>query len=325
MNEDLVASTTPPPDWAFRIVKTGADPERATMTYGHERFPADWDVLEVADRLASRNRAQHSFYTGPITVTVWALPDPEDTARWPQSVGPVPDDAESFDYHPVAPRTLGDLELEHARRGRQALRMLDDFDRCAHGRHSLDPCVACPNGQSTGNTFAPPGRRVATDRFGDGYFVPIREERDDPKSWRSPLPLPGPDDGDTPQVAALYRERAHLVAALCSSRPAVMIPDPENDGWGIVYVNDGHGQMSWHIAPDDLPLFRGIVMWRATHEWDGHTTEEKYARLRASLLTRVDRLAANDAARRAVGFLFDPDHQASATEWATAPRTGAEQ
>jgi hypothetical protein len=27
----------------------------------------------------------------------------------------------------------------------------EDLDRCEHGRHSIDSCLMCPDGQSTGN------------------------------------------------------------------------------------------------------------------------------------------------------------------------------
>lgn len=29
----------------------------------------------------------------------------------------------------------------------------EDLDRCEHGRHSIDPCVMCPGGWSTGNLY----------------------------------------------------------------------------------------------------------------------------------------------------------------------------
>lgn len=31
-----------------------------------------------------------------------------------------------------------------------------DLDRCEHGRHSIDSCYDCPNGQSRGNPFLDP-------------------------------------------------------------------------------------------------------------------------------------------------------------------------
>ena len=30
---------------------------------------------------------------------------------------------------------------------------LSDLDRCEHGRHSVDTCLDCPGGWSTGNLF----------------------------------------------------------------------------------------------------------------------------------------------------------------------------
>ena len=83
------------------------------------------------------------------------------------------------------------------------------------------------------------------------------------------------------QQSSVYRERAHLVAALAKLFPSCAKPDSENDGWAIVYITLPTGQVSWHIAPDDLELFTHTLA-RTTHiEWDGHDTEEKYRRLDA--------------------------------------------
>lgn len=87
---------------------------------------------------------------------------------------------------------------------------------------------------------------------------------------------------------SVYRERAHLVAHLAALYPSVIgYDDPAEPEWAVVYVKTAQGQMSWHISPDDMDLFthvpRGVAI-----TWDGHTTEEKYARL--------DRLTAAKAA-----------------------------
>lgn len=37
-----------------------------------------------------------------------------------------------------------------------------DLDRCAHGRHMIDPCFGCPSGRSTGNLYLFDGRRIGT-------------------------------------------------------------------------------------------------------------------------------------------------------------------
>lgn len=34
--------------------------------------------------------------------------------------------------------------------------VLDDLDRCEHGRHSIDTCASCPGGVSAGNAYLDP-------------------------------------------------------------------------------------------------------------------------------------------------------------------------
>jgi hypothetical protein len=42
-----------------------------------------------------------------------------------------------------------------------------DLDRCEHGRHSIDSCYDCPNGQSRGNPYLDPtaGPRMRETRM----------------------------------------------------------------------------------------------------------------------------------------------------------------
>lgn len=79
-------------------------------------------------------------------------------------------------------------------------------------------------------------------------------------------------------VAAVYRERAHLVAYLAAVYPSALGIDPDEPDWPVVYIETDAGQLSWHLAPDDLPLFAHVPR-SASAAWDGHTTEQKYARL----------------------------------------------
>ncbi|MEU4947694.1 hypothetical protein [Streptomyces lavendulae] len=86
----------------------------------------------------------------------------------------------------------------------------------------------------------------------------------------------------TSSLDAAYRERAHLVAHLASLYPSqIAYADPEAPDWAVVTVEAPTGQMSWHVAPRDMDLFEhverqnGLVL-----PWDGHSTEEKYERLR---------------------------------------------
>lgn len=79
---------------------------------------------------------------------------------------------------------------------------------------------------------------------------------------------------------SVYRERAHLVAHLAAIYPSVIgFADPKQPEWAVVTIALPTGQASWHIAPDDRDLFSHVTV--ANARWDGHTTEEKYARLDA--------------------------------------------
>lgn len=83
-----------------------------------------------------------------------------------------------------------------------------------------------------------------------------------------------------------YRERAYLVALLAAMTDgAVIAPavDVEEPGWQIVYLTIGGRQASWHISPRDADLFQCVPHVDTDHpraQWDGHTTEDKYADIR---------------------------------------------
>ena len=84
-----------------------------------------------------------------------------------------------------------------------------------------------------------------------------------------------------------YRERAHLVALLAAMTPGAVIapaPDVDESGWQIVYLTIGDRQASWHISPRDAELFAAVEVVQPDDpraQWDGHTTEEKYAGIAA--------------------------------------------
>lgn len=84
------------------------------------------------------------------------------------------------------------------------------------------------------------------------------------------------------ELRAVYRERAHLVAHLASEyQSSLDYSDPDTPDWAVVIVQLPTGQLSWHIAPDDVDLFAPLALHDKAMVWDGHSTEEKYARLDA--------------------------------------------
>ncbi|MEU3656449.1 hypothetical protein AB0E67_27310 [Streptomyces sp. NPDC032161] len=84
------------------------------------------------------------------------------------------------------------------------------------------------------------------------------------------------------QLDATYRERAHLVALLAALHPShIGHTDPNTPEWAVVTIETPAGQMTWHIAPRDMDLFTHVQPTnRICRGWDGHTTDEKYARMR---------------------------------------------
>jgi hypothetical protein len=95
---------------------------------------------------------------------------------------------------------------------------------------------------------------------------------------------------DDAALAGAYRERAHLVAHLAAVYPSVIGVDPSEPDWPVVYISTEAGQLSWHVAAADLPLFSHVPRSDEV-AWDGHSTEQKYRRL--------DRLTRTIAARGA--------------------------
>ena len=81
-----------------------------------------------------------------------------------------------------------------------------------------------------------------------------------------------------------YRERNCLVRFLTSLYPSYMgkhVGDDWEDDWrNVVFIQTPAGQMSWHIHDTEVAAFAGLPTAEgAGVGWDGHTTEEKYARL----------------------------------------------
>jgi hypothetical protein len=100
---------------------------------------------------------------------------------------------------------------------------------------------------------------------------------------------------DTDALTATYRERAHLAAHLAAGYPSVLVDgaDANAPDWPVLFVKLPTGQVSWHISPDDRDLFahvrRTIAGMPDAPVWDGHSTDEKYARVHAHTLLLASR------------------------------------
>lgn len=83
------------------------------------------------------------------------------------------------------------------------------------------------------------------------------------------------------QLDAVYLERQLIIAALSRVLPAgTMRTDTEgwDDAWrNVVFIDLPTGQASWHYHDSQAFLFAHLPPYEKP--WDGHTTEEKYARL----------------------------------------------
>lgn len=85
------------------------------------------------------------------------------------------------------------------------------------------------------------------------------------------------------QLDAVYFERNHLVALLARLFPSGLAKT-NLEGWdptwhNCVYIDLPTGQVSWHFHERELALFADLPPYEKA--WDGHTTAEKYARVRA--------------------------------------------
>lgn len=87
------------------------------------------------------------------------------------------------------PRVLVDSEYHN--RAVRALSLLQDLDRCEHGRHKGNPCYGCAalpgaqGGLSHGNPITGmwSGMRIGFDHGGNSIVVPPLDKRHDPQAW----------------------------------------------------------------------------------------------------------------------------------------------
>lgn len=79
-----------------------------------------------------------------------------------------------------------------------------------------------------------------------------------------------------------YSERNKLVAAISKMFPASLErhdgADWEDEWRWVVFIDLPTGQASWHLHDSELPQFDHLPRMTG-RKWDGHTNDEKYARL----------------------------------------------
>ncbi len=82
-----------------------------------------------------------------------------------------------------------------------------------------------------------------------------------------------------------YTERNLLVALLSTLFPsgkAKTAIEGWDESWhGCVYIDFPWGQASWHFHDSEAHLFAHLPPYQG--QWDGHTTEQKYASIRAAI------------------------------------------
>jgi len=81
---------------------------------------------------------------------------------------------------------------------------------------------------------------------------------------------------------AAYKERNILVALLARMWPSARGRTPIT-GWdpewhNCVYIEAPAGQLSWHYHDSEASLFDSLP--ESQPQWDGHSTEEKYERIK---------------------------------------------
>lgn len=116
-----------------------------------------------------------------------------------------------------------------------------------------------------------------------------------------------------------YLERNRLVALLAKLFPSG-IKRTAIEGWsedwhGCVFIDLPNGQASWHYHDSQAFLFDGLPPYSG--DWDGHTTDEKYARIASlpatALLARLE--AAEKNARTPAPERYQDEIDGSGPAW----------
>jgi hypothetical protein len=98
------------------------------------------------------------------------------------------------------------------------------------------------------------------------------------------------DSGAVPQSEPpeVYVDRNLVVQAFAQAMERDGYPvwwgvDESEPDWPVLYIDTDEGQVSWHIPASERIYEPPIRPEHQPKEWDGHTTPEKFDRLRARL------------------------------------------
>lgn len=95
------------------------------------------------------------------------------------------------------------------------------------------------------------------------------------------------DECRVDEINAIYRERNLCVALIAELADLIDIPayiaEHEGEEWdkewrNVLFLELPTGQVSWHLHESEIENFPHIP--RRPGQWDGHSTEEKYKRIK---------------------------------------------
>lgn len=135
----------------------------------------------------------------------------------------------------------------------------------------------------------------------------------DPHEWQLRI------DTLESELRNVYRERAHLVAHLASLYRSHLGDTDQTTApdWPVVTVETPTGQMAWHVHAGDTDLFHPLVKSSEPIPYDGHSTEQKYFRLRQLTQANHDGPGAPTPAAAAVPDPQDDDTDPAPADTAT--------
>lgn len=241
---------------------------------GHASW-ADW-WADLCSRVTQRTQAERAHARARVTSADLTASSFYDWHAFRQELRPEPEDlffpisygAVLAEAHPAAPTdppymidltgyTSGEPLRERARRLIVHRSLITALVRDLAALEQ--PVTEVPTGQYPGPAAA---RKLLDSQEAD--IGRLTEERD-----------------------GAYRERTRLEALLAAMTDgAVVAPaaDVDEPGWQILFLTIGGRQATWHVSPRDADLVAGIehvAVDDPRAQWDGHSTDAKYAHIAA--------------------------------------------